>query len=174
MLSNSVFVATSIAGAGLCAAIVLGQGGGSPALAETVAPAADTPAMGWHLSHEGGRAKLAYGAARSDHILVMFACAPGEETVEVFGMAAPEAEPLVLASTAGATAVRDAVTHDPMTGGLVVEADLPLRARALEGFRQTGWLSLTGAEGERYAANARPEEMADVEAFFRHCSVSRT
>lgn len=172
MFNRAALFATSIAGMAMSGAfLLLGPDG-----AEAAPQAEPTPVaapMGWHLVHEGARAKLAYGAENSDHILFMLSCAPGEGVVDVFGMAAPEADGLTLASTGGRSALDARPQVDPMTGSMMVETQVRLNAPALEGFRQTGALTLAGASGRPMALNANVDEQAGVEAFFAHCSGSR-
>jgi len=172
MFNRAALFATSIAGMAMSGAFLL-MGPDGASAAPQPEPAAATTPMGWNLVHEGARAKLAYGAENSDMILFMMSCAPGEGAVEVFGMAAPEADGLTLASTGGRSALEAAPEVDPMTGGLMVETRVRLNAPALEGFRQTGALTLAGASGRPLALDATVDEQPAVEAFFAHCSGQR-
>lgn len=172
MFNRAALFATSIAGMAMSGAFLLLGPDGAEA-APTVEPTPAVAPMGWHLVHEGPRAKLAYGAENSDHILFMLSCAPGEGVVDVFGMAAPEADGLTLASTRGRSALDARPEVDPMTGAMMVETRVRLNAPALEGFRETGALTLAGASGRPMALNANVDEQVGVEAFFAHCSGSR-
>ena len=69
----------------------------------------ETPLEGglaWHLSHEGETAKLAYGVAHSDQIVIMLTCAPGDRQVQAFGVVTPT----------GAAVEEGPVPVDPLTG----------------------------------------------------------
>ena len=173
MFNRAALFATSIAGMAMSGAFLLLGPDGASAAPQTVEPAQATAPMGWHLVHEGTRAKLAYGAENSDHILFMLSCAPGEGVVDVFGMAAPEADGLTLASTNGQSALDARPQVDPMTGSMMVETQMRLNAPALEGFRETGALTLAGASGRPMALNANVDEQPGIEAFFAHCAGSR-
>lgn len=168
MLNRAALFATMLAGAGLTAATLLGHEGAAAQAAEPAFQAAATGDLGWHLSHEGDRAKLAYGLANSDQILVMLSCAPGQDRVDVFGLAAPEGERVVLTSTAGPSALNAEPAIDPLSGQPAVETTLMLGATAFRGFRDSGRLTLV-SDGEAIEIDAQPEERADVEAFFAHC-----
>ncbi len=173
MFNRAALFATSIAGMAMSGAfLVLGPDASAAPQVQPEPTAAAAP-MGWHLVREGQRAKLAYGAENSDHILFMLSCAPGEGAVEVFGMAAPEADGLTLASTSGRSALDAQPEVDPMTGALMVETQVRLNAPALEGFRRTGALTLSGASGRPMSLDANLDEQEGVEAFFDHCSGSR-
>ena len=41
----------------------------------------DPRPMAWYLTHEGNMARLAYGLANSDQLLIMLTCAPGDARV---------------------------------------------------------------------------------------------
>ena len=171
MLNRAALLATMIAGAGLTAAVLLGQSGAvaaETAQAEPVA-AVETTAAGWHLLYEGDRAKLAYGVANSDQIVVMMSCAAGDETVDVFGLAAPEADQVTLTSASMRSPIAVAPTFDPISGSMAVETSLPMGADALEGFRESGRLTLAADTGEATAVHADADELASVRDFFDHC-----
>lgn len=173
MLNRAAFLATLFAGAGLAVAALVAQPDvvaaepqpQAPAMTETVAHAP----VGWHLVQEGDQAKLAYGVANTDQILVMFACAAGDRSVQVFGLAAPETDSVRFTSAARTTDVGVETELDPMSGSAMIETALPLSAAALQGFRETGRLTLTSDDGRSVPAHAVQSEHADVRAFFDHC-----
>ncbi len=174
MLNRAALFATMIAGAGLTGAVLLGQSGASaaettPVVAEEPVPVLEHATTGWHLVHEGDRAKLAYGVENSDQILVMLSCAAGDHTVEVFGVAAPEADEVTLTSASLSSSVDVETTFDPISGSMAIETTLPIRASALEGFRETGRFALASDDGSSVSANAVQAEMPRVQAFFEHC-----
>lgn len=171
MFNRAALFATSVAGMAACGAVLLaGPRDASAAPQGVSAVEVAAPAVGWHLVHEGDRAKLAFGAERSDHILFMLSCAQGEEAVEVFGLADPRAPGVTLASADARTALDAEPKPDPMTGALMVETRVRLDAPALDSFRRTGGLALSGASERPMSLDARGEEQASVEAFFAHCS----
>lgn len=173
MLNRAALFATMIAGAGLTGALLLGQSGAVAAepvqITSEPTPVLEHAAAGWHLLHEGDRAKLAYGIANSDQILVMLSCAAGDETVEVFGIAAPEADEVVLTSASLSSPIDVRPTFDPISGATAIETTLPVGADALEGFRATGRLTLAADTGESVPAHAVQAELPQVQAFFDHC-----
>lgn len=174
MLNRAALFATMIAGTGLATAVLIGQTGAEaatpqPVVQEAPAPVLEHAAAGWHLLHEGDRAKLAYGLANSDQILVMFSCAAGDETVEVFGLAAPEADEVVLTSASLRSPIAVEPVFDPISGSTAIETTLPVEAEALEGFRESGRLTLAADTGETVPVHAVQAELPQVRAFFDHC-----
>lgn len=173
MLNRVAFFTTLFAGAGLAAAALVAQPAvvaaepqpETPAMIETVAHAP----VGWHLVREGDRAKLAYGVADTDQILVMFTCSAGDPMVEVFGLAAPETDSVRFTSTALTTDIAVESEFDPMSGSVMIDTEVPMTARALQGFRASGRLTLTADDGAGIPAHAVQAEQAEVEAFFDHC-----
>ena len=174
MLNRAAFFATMFAGAGLTVAVLLGQSGASAAEPRATAPVEqvevlDHATVGWHLLREDDQAKLAYGIANTDQILVMFACAAGDQTVEVFGIAAPETEAMRFTSASLTSDVAVETEVDPLSGATVIETEMPLRSEALQGFRETGRLTLVADEGHELPVHALQAEQAQVRAFFDHC-----
>ena len=91
-------------------------------VAETPVEAAPaTPAMDWHFHTEGDTAKLAYGVANSDQLVLMLVCTPGEDKVSTLGSVRAEAE----------TATGQTSYTDPMTGGILHESEIDKRDTAL-------------------------------------------
>lgn len=130
--------------------------------ATDAAPEAAMPApMGWHLSHEGAMAKLAYGVANSDQLALMMTCEPGEAQAIVYGDVHPVSPRLVKASI-------ESAAIDPLGGGLADEARIPLRAPALQKLAQSGKLTVEGDAGH-FELTADDKEQRLVEQFFAYC-----
>lgn len=121
--------------------------------------------MGWHLSHEGTMAKLAYGVANSDQLALMLTCEPGQSQAIVYGDVQPVGPRLIKASTA-------AVAIDPLGGGLADEARIPLEAPAMQQLVRRGKLPVDGEAG-RFELTATSEERGLISAFFAYCGTDR-
>ena len=119
------------------------------------------PAMGWHLSHEGPMAKLAYGVANSDQLALMMTCEPGQAQAVVYGDVHPASPRLVKTST-------ESAAIDPLGGGLADEARIPLRAPALQKLARSGKLAVKGEAGH-FELTADGKEQRLVEQFFAYC-----
>jgi hypothetical protein len=117
--------------------------------------------MGWHLSHEGSMAKLAYGVANSDQLALMMTCEPGQAQAIVYGDVQPVSPRLVKASM-------ESAAIDPLGGGLADEARIPLRAPALQKLAQSGKLTVEGDAGH-FELTADDKEQRLVEQFFAYC-----
>lgn len=124
------------------------------------AGAAPTP-MGWHLSHEGAMAKLAYGVANSDQLALMMTCEPGQTQAKVYGDVQPASPRLVKASM-------KAEAIDPLSGGLADEARIPLQAPVLRKLARSGTLAVEGDAGH-FELTARGDERRLVQEFFAYC-----
>ena len=125
-----------------------------------VAPTETAP-MGWHLSHEGSMAKLAYGVANSDQLALMMTCEPGKTQAVVYGDVQPASPRLI----------KTAVTEgpiDPLDGGLADESRIPLRDPTLRGLLQHGTLEVKGDAGH-FKLTARGDDRRMVEQFFAYC-----
>src|ERR1700754_4849062 len=81
-------------------------------------------AMGWHLSHEPGMAKLAYGVENSDQLALMLTCEQGQTQATVYGDVQP-ASPRLVRAAMTKTAI------DPLDGGLAEEVRISTRDPAL-------------------------------------------
>lgn len=114
--------------------------------------------MGWHLSHEGDMAKLAYGLANSDQIVIMLTCAPGDRAAEAFGVVVPE----------GAAVSEGPVPVDPLTGLAMSETSVALNSRALTALRQGAPMPVVGEAGR--ASLPVGGDKAVVDGFFAHCA----
>ncbi len=117
--------------------------------------------MGWHLSHEGAIAKLAYGVANSDQLALMMTCEPGQAQAVVYGDVQPASPRLHKASmTSGAI--------DPLSGGLADEARIPLHDPALLKLARRGKLDVEGDAGH-FELTAGGDERRLVSAFLAYC-----
>ena len=129
------------------------------------AGAAPTPmAMGWHLSHEGSMAKLAYGVANSDQLALMMTCEPGKTQAVVYGDVQPASPRLIKAS------MNDAAI-DPLSGGLADEARISLDAPVLQKLAHSGKLVVEGDAGH-FELTAKGDERRLVRQFFAYCGSS--
>ncbi|CAN5417251.1 hypothetical protein BH10PSE1_BH10PSE1_07710 [soil metagenome] len=75
-------------------------------------PMQTASAMGWHVSHDGETAKLAYGVANSDQLAMMVTCAPGDRTAAVYGDVRPEGSSAASGMDETRIAVRDVALRD--------------------------------------------------------------
>lgn len=149
------FAIPAVAALGLIA--VAAQSRATDAAPETVAAAP----MGWHLSHEGAMAKLAYGVANSDQLALMMTCEPGQTQATVYGDVHP-ASPRLLKASVKAAAI------DPLGGGLADEARIPLRDPALRKLADSGKLTVEGDAGH-FELTATGDERRLVRDFFAYC-----
>lgn len=150
------FAIPAVAALGLIA--VAAQSRATDAAPETGVAA--TP-MGWHLSHEGSMAKLAYGVANSDHLALMMTCEPGQAQAVVYGDVQPASPRLIKAVT------RDTAI-DPLGGGLADDARISLQAPALQRLAHNGKLAVEGDAGH-FELTARGDERRLVREFFAYC-----
>lgn len=120
-----------------------------------------TAPMGWHLTHEGSMAKLAYGVANSDQLALMMTCEPGQAQAIVYGDVQPASPRLHKASMTSAPI-------DPLSGGLVDEARIPLRDPALLKLARRGKLDVEGDAGH-FELTAGGDERRLVSAFLAYC-----
>lgn len=129
---------------------------------DTVAEAVIAPSpMGWHLSHEGEMAKLAYGVANSDQLALMMTCEPGAAQAVVYGDVQPASPRLIKA------AVKDAAI-DPLSGGIGDEARISLDAPVLRKLAQSGKMTVEGDAGH-FELTADGDERRVVREFFAYC-----
>ena len=131
----------------------------------TDALAMDTPVMGWHLSHEGSTAKLAYGVENSDQLALMMTCAPGDSTAVVYGDVQPDTPRLVRASMGPAPI-------DPLSGGEAYETRIPLQDVSLTGLASGRGMTVTGDAG-RFQLAATRDERQVIAGFLAYCGSSR-
>jgi len=129
------------------------------------APSTETPVMGWHLSHEGTMAKLAYGVENSDQLALMVTCAPGDATAIVYGDVQP-ASPRLIAASHGPTPL------DPISDGDATETRLSLRDDSLMGLASRGAMRVNGEAGQ-FVLTASPDERRMIAGFLSYCGSSR-
>lgn len=148
------FAIPAVAALGLIAAAA--QSGATNSASQ---PAAD--GMGWHLSHEGSMAKLAYGLPNSDQLALMMTCEPGRPTATVYGDVQPDSPRLVHASSGPAEI-------DPLGGGLLDETRIPTADPVLRRLVRTGTLAVDG-DGGRFELTATSKERRLIGEFFAWC-----
>ena len=117
--------------------------------------------MGWHLHHEGSMAKLAYGVANSDQLVLMMTCAPGDGAAVIYGD--------VKLADARLERVSDVQTAaDPLSGGEAFESRVSLRSPALLGLAEGHGVRLEGQAGVRRVGATEAEREA-IGYFLSHC-----
>lgn len=124
----------------------------------------DAAPMGWHLSHEGSMAKLAYGVENSDQLALMMTCESGQSQAIVYGDVRPASPRLVRASASAQI--------DPLSGDLLDEGRISVRDPALQQLSRSGTL-MVEAEAGAFELSANPAERRLIGAFFAHCSTGR-
>ena len=117
--------------------------------------------MGWHLSHEGPMAKLAYGVANYDQLALMMTCEPGQAQAIVYGDVQPASPRLHRASMTSAAI-------DPLSGGLADESRISLRDPTLVKLVRRGTLAVEGDAGH-FELTADRDERRLVSEFFAYC-----
>ena len=130
-----------------------------------VEPVAAQPAMGWHLSHEPGMAKLAYGIENSDQLALMLTCEGGRSTATVYGDVQPKAGRLTQASMGPAE-------MDPLSGGDAFETRISLRDPAMQGLARRGKLEVRGEAGD-FMLEASDAERRLIGEFFAYCATAK-
>lgn len=124
----------------------------------------DAAPMGWHLSHEGSLAKLAYGVENSDQLALMLTCGPGQSEAAVYGDVRPASPRLHRIATAGPI--------DPLTGDLFRESRISVRDPALRRLALSGEL-LVEAEAGMFRLSATRDERRLIGDFFAYCGTDR-
>ena len=124
-----------------------------------------TAPMGWHISHEGAVAKLAYGVANSDQLALMMTCEPGKAMATVYGDVQPASPRLVKASMTSAAI-------DPLGGGMADEARIALRDTTLQALARRGKLQVEGDAGH-FELTATEDERRVVREFFAYCGTDK-
>jgi hypothetical protein len=125
-------------------------------------PTPVAPGMGWHLSHEGDMAKLAYGAENSDQLALMLMCEPGQTQAVVYGDAQPAAARMIDASA----------PIDPLSGDMFDEARLNLNDRSVRGLVDNGRIAVETETGLAQLTATRDERRL-ISDFVSYCSQSR-
>ena len=120
--------------------------------------------MGWHLSHEGSLAKLAYGVENSDQLALMMTCELGQAQATVYGDVQPASPRLIKASMS--TAI------DPLSGGLADETRISVRDPAMQQLARSGKLAVE-AEAGQFELSATPAERRLIGEFFAYCGSDR-
>lgn len=120
--------------------------------------------MGWHLSHEGSLAKLAYGVENSDQLALMMTCERGQAQATVYGDVLPASPRLIKASMA--------TTIDPLGGGLADETRISVRDPALRQLARSGKLAVEADAGQ-FELSANPAERRLISDFFAYCGSDR-
>lgn len=128
-------------------------------------PVMAAPVMGWHLSHEPGMAKLAYGVENSDQLALMLMCEPGRSTATVYGEVQPKAARLSQASMGPAET-------DPLSGGDAFETRMSLRDPALQMLARRGKLEVQGEAGD-FMLEASTDERRQISEFFAYCATAK-
>ena len=120
--------------------------------------------MGWHLSHEGSLAKLAYGVENSDQLALMMTCELGQAQATVYGDVQPASPRLIKASMSA--------TIDPLSGGLADETRISVRDPAMQQLARSGKLAVE-AEAGQFELSATPAERRLIGEFFAYCGSDR-
>ena len=120
--------------------------------------------MGWHLSHEGSLAKLAYGVENSDQLALMMTCERGQAQAIVYGDIQPASPRIIRASTTSAI--------DPLSGDLSNEARISVRDPAMQQLASSGKLTVE-ADAGLFQLSATPAERRLIGDFFAYCGSDR-
>lgn len=124
----------------------------------------DVAPMGWHLSHEGSLAKLAYGVENSDQLALMMTCERGQTQAIVYGDVQPASPRIVRASTTSAI--------DPLSGDLSGETRISVRDPAMQQLALSGKLAVE-ADAGLFQLSATPAERRLIGDFFAYCGSDR-
>lgn len=124
----------------------------------------DVAPMGWHLSHEGSLAKLAYGVENSDQLALMMTCERGQTQAIVYGDVQPASPRIVRASTTSAI--------DPLSGDLSGETRISVRDPAMQQLALSGKLAVE-ADAGLFQLSATPTERRLIGDFFAYCGSDR-
>ena len=124
----------------------------------------DVAPMGWHLSHEGSLAKLAYGVENSDQLALMMTCERGQTQAIVYGDVQPASPRIVRASTTSAI--------DPLSGDLSGETRISVRDPAMQQLARSGKLAIE-ADAGLFQLSATPTERRLIGDFFAYCGSDR-
>jgi hypothetical protein len=120
--------------------------------------------MGWHLSHEGSLAKLAYGVENSDQLALMITCEQGQTQATVYGDVRPASPRLVKATIS--TAI------DPLSGAMSDESRISVGDPALQRLARSGKLAVEADAGQ-FELSATPAERRLIGDFFAYCGSDR-
>jgi hypothetical protein len=117
-------------------------------------------AMGWHLSHEGSLAKLAYGVENSDQLALMMTCERGQTQATVFGDVQPAAAHLINTSMSGSI--------DPLSGDLADVSRISVRDPVVQQLARSGRMAVE-AETGAYELTATSAERGVISQFIAYC-----
>lgn len=120
--------------------------------------------MGWHLSHEGSLAKLAYGVENSDQLALMMTCERGQTQATVYGDVKPVSRRMIKASITAAI--------DPLSGAVSDETRISVHDPALQQLVRTGKLTVE-ADAGAFELSATVAERRLVGDFFAYCGSGR-
>ncbi|MDP2117901.1 MAG: hypothetical protein Q8J71_10950 [Brevundimonas sp.] len=121
--------------------------------------------MGWHLSHEGSMAKLAYGVANSGQLALMLTCHQGQTQATAYGDVLP-ASPRLIRTSATTAPI------DPLSGDLMEESRISVRDPALQQLARHGRLAVEGEAGT-FRLSATSDERRLIGDFFAYCGSDR-
>ncbi len=120
--------------------------------------------VAWHLSHDGERAKLAYGISNSDHLALMVTCAAGNTDVAIYG----DVRPIGLSKRNDS----GPFAPDPLSGGDASEAVVPLSAAGLADLSRRGRMTVTSDE-QVFQLAATQQERRVVDRFLAYCQTGQ-
>ena len=127
--------------------------------------------LGWSLHHaEGEGAKLAYGQAASDNVLLMMTCQPrsGQVLVSMTAPAGATPTSIELTSSGRSSRLNGAATPAMAEGASLIEAMAPANDPALLNFARTGDIAVV-ENGRPAQMPVRRAERAAVSDFFAQC-----
>ncbi len=124
----------------------------------------DVAPMGWHLSHEGSLAKLAYGVENSDQLALMMTCERGQSEATIYGDVRPASPRLIKASMMAEI--------DPLSGELLDGARISVRDPALKQLAGSGKLVVEANAGA-FELSADLVERRLIGEFFAYCGSDR-
>mgnify|MGYP000244664708 CR=1 FL=1 len=116
------------------------------------------PVMDWHFHNDGDTAKLAYGIANSDQLVMMLTCEAGKDTIATLGSVRAIAR----------TAANETSYEDPMTGSVLHESDINSDDAAMTELAETGSMRVFSARGQ-VALGSDAADTSAVKAFFAYC-----
>ena len=127
--------------------------------------------LGWSLHHaEGEGAKLAYGQAASDNVLLMMTCQPrsGQVLVSMTAPAGATPTSIELTSSGRSSRLNGAAAPAMAEGASLIEAMAPANDPALLNFARTGDIAVV-ENGRPAQMPVRRAERAAVSDFFAQC-----
>lgn len=123
----------------------------------------------WSYSANPGEgAKLAFGRPQSDDVVLMMVCDGAHVRLSAAGLSSRD---LMLTSNGTATSFNGSVSEGFAGSDGLIEASIPLRSPALQGFRQTGDLNMTSG-GRVLKLSAIDADRPAVKRFFGECAAA--